>query len=168
MENDGFPRNPYIESKIALRNYLELRPDPRLLHIQLHTLYGVGAPSPFMFLGQLLEAIRDNEEFEMSSGLQLREFHHVTDEAHAVQLMVQAGLSGTHLLSHGNPAILVEIATSIFSKFGRPEKLKPGAKYDQDSENYSVHFHRHPEVSAVLFRETFRAIEEYLRECLCD
>ena len=33
-------------------------PDRRVLHLQLHTLYGLGAPSPFMFLGQLLQRSR--------------------------------------------------------------------------------------------------------------
>ena len=53
------------------------------MHLHLHTLYG-GRPQAHMFLGQMIRALERGAEFAMSSGEQLREYHHVHDIAGAM------------------------------------------------------------------------------------
>ena len=72
--------NPYIASKQQLADFIEaFRADdtPPPLHARMHTLFGGGAPKPFMFLGQMLTALRARAPFQMSLGQQLREYHHI-------------------------------------------------------------------------------------------
>ena len=85
--------NPYIHSKAQLlRSWQRLSSKAPFawLHVQLHTLYGGGEPHPFMFLGQMLAALKKRQPFPMSEGIQLREYHHVEDISESL-LAVQRG-----------------------------------------------------------------------------
>lgn len=83
--------NPYVQSKRLLSQLVqemhgeEFQPT----HVRIHTLYGVDEPSPFMFLGQILTAILSNTPFEMTLGRQLREYHHVDDDAFAIRSLIE-------------------------------------------------------------------------------
>jgi hypothetical protein len=91
MELIRTTKNPYIKSKITLSDYVEelSTKSNKALHIQMHTLYGAGQPNSFMFLGQILDAILNNKPFHMTSGRQLREYHHIVDEAKVVKYMIK-------------------------------------------------------------------------------
>jgi len=56
------------QSKTMLSDYIADFPavENRPLHLRLHTLYGLGTPSPFMFLGQIYRALLNETFFEMS------------------------------------------------------------------------------------------------------
>lgn len=158
--------NPYVQSKVALSNYVENVGQGRgVTHIQLHTLYGIGKPSPFMFLGQILESLRYNRPFRMTSGLQLREYHHLTDDAKVIRYIEESIGSGVVNLSHGRPLGLKEIAESIFRAFGRNELLCVGALPEPSVENYEKTFEPIYLNSSALFRDDLPAIIEYMRDC---
>jgi len=98
-------KNPYVRSKKKLSEYVKKMANDKvsIKHIQLHTLYGSGHPSPFMFLGQMLLAIKSNQPFKMTSGRQLREYHHLEDETAAIRLISDSSVFGVVNLSHGQP-----------------------------------------------------------------
>ncbi len=84
-----FYNNNYLRSKLELGRLIEKKSyesnvKDRFLHLPLHTLYG-GKPKDHMFLGQIAKAIKNGTVFRMSSGLQLREYHHVEDIAVTVR-----------------------------------------------------------------------------------
>ncbi|WP_322015061.1 NAD-dependent epimerase/dehydratase family protein [Paraburkholderia sp. J12] len=168
MEALSRANNPYIESKRRLSRYINdsVSAGGAGLHLQIHTLYGEGEPTPFMFLGQILAAIRQREVFRMTSGRQLREYHHLADDARAIRSLVESGLRGTVALSHGKPVTLREIAEIIFRAVGKSELLEVGALPDSEEENYERIFEPAVLPWAIEFRDSLPAIAEYLKTCL--
>ena len=91
----------------------------RILHCRLHTLYG-GEPKDHMFLGQIVNAIRSNSVFSMSSGEQLREYHHVDDIAESLATIVNSDWSlwsPILEINSGQPLKLLDLAMAIFNAF---------------------------------------------------
>jgi nucleoside-diphosphate-sugar epimerase len=162
--------NPYIESKSALGAYIERVAAEGLpvVHVRLHTLYGVGAPSPFMFLGQMLSAILRNARFEMTSGRQLREYHHVLDDAMATRLLCRSKTTGVVNLGHGKPLQLRSLAEHVFEAVGKSYLLALGALPDPPAENYSLTLGVPDMLEQIEFRDTLSAVTEYVRSCLAS
>ncbi len=120
--------NRYLAAK---RNWFELVPrlSVPIRHFQLHTLYGdpIRARS---FVGQIRSALAEQKEFQMSHGLQLREYHHTDDLTGLVveTLDTQISSKAHHLvLSHGRPIQLKTLATGVFEAFSAGRLLKIGA-----------------------------------------
>jgi len=160
-------KNSYVRSKIKLKNYVEMMASSQrsIKHIQLHTLYGIGLPSPFMFLGQMLLAIKTNVPFRMTSGCQLREYHHLEDEAAAIRMIADSLISGVVNLSHGNPVSLRAIAENVFEELGKIHLLHVGALPEPAEENYDQIFRVNEIVDGVCFREVLPNINEYMKNC---
>jgi nucleoside-diphosphate-sugar epimerase len=164
LENLANDPNRYVRSKIKLANEIRCLDDSsQTLHVQIHTLYGAGIPSEYMFLGLIYNALRSRSRFEMTSGRQLREYHHVVDEAKAVHHLESGGFSGVLDLSHGNPIQLREIAVAVFSAFDCGELLGIGELDEPKSENYEHVFQRHPVMNSIQLRDSVPAIVEYLK-----
>jgi nucleoside-diphosphate-sugar epimerase len=160
-------KNLYIQSKSALGEYSNAVAEEACLatHIQLHTLYGQGCPSPFMFLGQMLAAIQANQDFEMTSGDQLREYHHLADEAVAIRAIVDSVTLGPVNLSHGKPISLKAIAEGVFDMFEKRHLLRLGAIPNPPDENYDKIMPPIEILEEVFFRDSLPAIIEYMQAC---
>ena len=163
-------KNSYVRSKKKLSEYVEkmANNERSIKHIQLHTLYGIDHPSPFMFLGQILLAIKSNQPFEMTSGRQLREYHHLEDEAVAIRLITDSSVSGVVNLSHGQPVLLRAVAESVFDALEKSHLLRLGALPEPAEENYDQIFRANEVVSTVLFREALPNINTYMKNCLAS
>ncbi len=157
--------NPYVQSKLALSRFVaemseELTP---ALHIRIHTLYGFGEPSPFMFLGLVTEALRNDKPFAMTMGRQLREYHHVSDDAAAVRTLVDHSDSGVVELSHGQPVTLRSLAEAVFESAGKGHLLRLGALPEPQQENFTQVFSRSSILEGVVFRDTVTGVVEYMK-----
>lgn len=152
--------NSYILSKWRLGHWADGAAAIGLpvLHLQMHTLYGGGPPSPFMFLGQILAAIRDKVPFKMTSGLQLREYHHVEDEAHAIRHLAGLGFRGSVPLSHHKPVSLRQLSEAIFTAFDCENLLRIGALPTPPGENYGYVFDRLAQIEGSSFRDTISSV----------
>ncbi|MBC7453656.1 MAG: NAD(P)-dependent oxidoreductase [Massilia sp.] len=161
--------NSYVQSKIDLANYVAdaAAAGAAVAHLRVHTLYGEGEPSPFMFLGQMLAALRSGAAFDMTLGKQLREYHHVADEARAIAVLADAGLRGVLDLSHGAPVTLRALAGAVFRAFDVEPQLRLGAVAEPAEENYSTVFRRHPALPSTHYRPTIPAVAHYLKS-LCQ
>jgi nucleoside-diphosphate-sugar epimerase len=168
MESLLAQHNPYIQSKAALGRHVAERAmaGQQVAHIRVHTLFGAGAPSPFMFLGQVLTALRQRTPFNMTLGKQLREYHHVDDEARAIRVLDAAGVRGVLDLSNGEPVSLRDLATTVFAACGAAGQLHLGALAEPLEENYSTVFARHPLLGPQAYRPALPAIVDYLKACL--
>lgn len=116
--------NSYLESKKSLERFLVTKAFRNSLHFQFHTWYGGKNVNPEMFLGQLITSIRSGRIFNMSSGDQIREYHHVIDDAHCVLTNLENGMLGVHSISHGELLTLGEIARKLFRHFNCENLLK--------------------------------------------
>jgi len=167
MEEISEYQNSYVQSKIELKNYVNevSQRGQSALHLQMHTLFGIGLPSPFMFLGQILSAIRKNQAFKMTSGRQRREYHHYEDEVEAIQRIVSANGCGVRSISHGQSLRLKTIAESVFHHLGKSDLLQVGALPDPPEEIYEENPTSLEAVPNFVFRDTLPAICEYMRRC---
>ncbi|MEW6372034.1 MAG: NAD-dependent epimerase/dehydratase family protein [Pseudomonadota bacterium] len=160
-------QNPYVRSKAALgRHVADLAAaGAPVAHVRVHTLFGGGAPSPFMFLGQMLAALQQRTPFAMTLGRQLREYHHIDDEARAIRLFDEAQVSGVVELSHGEPLSLAELARTVFSAFRADDLLRLGARPEPAEENFATVLARHPLLPEQAYRPALPAIVDYLKDC---
>jgi nucleoside-diphosphate-sugar epimerase len=160
-------KNPYIQSKTALSEYIGsvASAEKPIIHMRIHTLYGIEQPSPFMFLGQMLSAIDDDRLFKMTSGHQLREYHHLLDEAAAIRQIECSTQFGVINLSHGKPQSLRHIAEGVFSALGKSELLQIGGLSEPPEENYAIIMQPAPQLASTVFRESLPAVIEYMKNC---
>ncbi|MFC5461332.1 NAD-dependent epimerase/dehydratase family protein [Massilia niabensis] len=160
-------QNPYVRSKAALGQHVAdlAARGAAVAHVRVHTLFGGGPPSPFMFLGQMLTALQQRQPFNMTLGKQLREYHHIDDEARAIRLLDDAGVCGVLELSHGEPLTLAELAGTVFSSFGAQELLRLGGIPEPAEENFATVFARHPLLPPAAYRPALPAIVDYLKAC---
>jgi len=158
-------KNPYIQSKTMLSDYIADFPavENRPLHLRLHTLYGLGTPSPFMFLGQIYRALLNETFFEMSPGNQVREYHHVEDEAESIRVLTEARVEGVVNVNHGAPVTLKDIAAYVFKAFGAEHLLRIGALPEPKDENYETVFQRTELLQNICYRDTLPGVVEYLK-----
>jgi nucleoside-diphosphate-sugar epimerase len=159
--------NPYVQSKRQLGDYVDQvagNATPAL-HLRIHTLYGEGEPSPFMFLGQMLAAISSGASFQMTAGRQLREYHHLADEARAIRQITECATVGVMSLSHGQPVTLKAIAVAVFEAFGIIQSLQIGALPEPLEENYGKIFEPTAILRTIKFRHAIQGIVEYMLAC---
>lgn len=129
--------NPYLASKSRMFDALcGAAGAVRWHHIRLHTLYGGSKrPHPFMFAGQMYDALTRRERFKMSGGAQLREYHHVEDIAGSVLAFLAGSYDDRMVeLSSGNPVRLRDLASAVFRHFDASELLEIGAKVHSNAE----------------------------------
>jgi len=169
--------NPYLKSKLDLGlwiNSLSAQPEyaGRFRHVRLHTVYGGERRlvKPHMFLGQMLVALEHNSEFKMSSGDQLREYHHVEDIADCLLHLVEQNwdFSGTSFLGmhSGNPVRLADLAKAIFQAFGKESLLCLGCIARAPGENVRQTFQRSPPNVLVAARDPIVGVVQWLKEIL--
>ena len=136
----------------------------RILHLRLHTLYGF-PPHPQMFLGQMAEALISDVPFKMSSGEQLREYHHAEDIAECVfRLFQRSWYIGPVLeISSGEAVRLKELAVAVFREFHKDHLLWIGEIPAGVGENKSKTFARSDPELLPYSRETIAGVIETLR-----
>lgn len=165
METFNGADNAYIRSKRALNELVQSGADAgaSFSHVQIHTLYGGGLPSPFMFLGQMLESLNHGQAFEMSDGRQFREYHHVDDDVRAIKQALSMGKIGVLPISHGKPVRLRDLAITIFDALGRRKDLKVGELQRAQGENVAYIYDVPDYCQAVEFRDTSTAVPAYMK-----
>ena len=162
--------NPYLGSKLELGRWMALQAGiheatGRFLHLRLHTLYG-GASKPHMFLGQIVRSLQDRTVFRMSSGDQLREYHHANDVALGVRNLLMHDwreLPSPLLdMNSGRPLRLVDLARAIYQAFEASDLLEIGALARPSQENTQEVFPKSPEWLLPDSRESLGGVLEQL------
>lgn len=157
--------NSYVQSKLKLSLFVESANACAALatHVRIHTLYGSGEPSPFMFLGQILSALRTDSPFAMTMGRQLREYHHVDDDAAAIKSLIDARITGAVDLSHGQPVTLRNLAEAVFNAVDKSQLLQLGALPEPAEENFNLVFDLPEALKKSTFREAIPSVIEYMK-----
>ena len=168
MEKMGETSNPYILSKIQFGHFVSnfIQNGGKVSHFQLHTLFGGGVPKPFMFLGKIYSSLLSNKVFHMTSGNQIREYHHVDDDVFAMRLFLEQGKCGIIDLSHGQPLKLRHLAENIFSAFNRTYLLKIGSLDEPQTDNYELFFSASPFLEGKVFRSQPKDVIAHLQSHL--
>ena len=170
--DDAVSHNAYFMSKYLLGQWVSdfaarHPPSGRLLHIRLHTLYGLPL-HPRMFLGQIAEALETGLPFRMSSGEQFREYHHVEDIAECVFRLCQKqwNLGPVLEISSGEAIRLRDLAIAVFREFSREYLLRIGEIPAGEGENKNEIFKRSDSDLLPFSRNPVTGVVDVLREHL--
>ena len=155
--------NPYIFSKRQYLDYLlqSGHSKSNSLHLQIHTWYGGENLKPFMFLGQMYSAIQKREIFRMSSGGQLREYHHVYDDLNVLKFLLSVDANGVIEMNHGETVSLRALAEYVFSNFDLSNLLQIGALPSPDQEIFRIEYAPSGPLKVENFRKTLPGVVEY-------
>jgi nucleoside-diphosphate-sugar epimerase len=164
--------NAYFMSKYLLSQWIsdfsqQQHPSSgRILHLRLHTLYGLPL-HPRMFLGQIAEALKSGFPFKMSSGEQLREYHHAEDIAECVFRLFQKEWHTVPVpileINSGEAVRLRDLATAIFREFKREDLLQIGDVPASEGENKTEIFRRSDSDILPYSREPITGVIDTLR-----
>ncbi len=161
--------NPYLASKLKLAETLmAMGSENTFAHFRLHTWYGGLNLQPHMFLGEIVKAINSNKKFKMSSGKQLREYHHIEDDVSCIMKLLEHNAGGVLQISNGDAKPIIEIAENIFSYFDKESLLQINSSSEPPNENLSTRFQPLKEVSNQLFRPLFPNLTTYLERFIQD
>lgn len=160
--------NTYIRSKKMLCDFILSNPilAKDAIHVHLHTFFGGGEPNHFMFLGQVYRSLVTGQPLKMTSGRQLREYHHVDDDVTAIWKILNSQHVGMIDLNHGMPITLRSLAEYLFRRFNSESLLDLGSLPEPDAENYEDVYRPHPLYANVDFRSTLPAIGDYIEDLL--
>ncbi len=164
LEKLGPSNNNYVSSKIKLSTKIEslIKKNLRITHFRLHTLYGKGYPNEFMFLGQIFYAIKNKTDFHMSSGEQIREYHHYDDVVSSINTFLDNETSGIVEITFGNGMAIKDLAIKIFDFFEKSELLKIGSKNLDFKEKFQNDYKKNEDIK-IDFKEPISGITKYLK-----
>lgn len=157
-------RNSYVKTKSNFLNHIkESSAAKSHLHIQLHTVYGAKRSHNHMFIEQIFKALSQNSHFEMSSGLQVREYHHIDDEINAIFKLMECGVFGVVELNAGNAIQIKQLATEVFAEFGKLPLLRFNPELD-GVEVFNYFYEKSPYLEDVNFRDPIAGVTDYLKK----
>ncbi len=148
-------KNHYLASKLELSRWItqQSKAHPgRFIHVRLHTLYSSDVRS-HMFLGQMLSALKSGSAFKMTTGEQLREYHHADDIAEMLLTILKSewsSLGPVLELSSGKPIRLADLARTVFKACGKENLLELGALGKAAQDNWDTQF---PRTKEILFKD---------------
>ena len=155
--------NPYLKSKKELEQFLVKNDFKNSVHFQFHTWYGGRNINSEMFLGQIINALRNGTVFNMSDGKQMREYHHIFDDTTCVLRNLEREIVGSYGISHGEKLSLEEIARKIFTYFGY-ERLLNLNHFISPKFEVREETHLRYDISDCTFRPTVEGLIDYVKK----
>jgi nucleoside-diphosphate-sugar epimerase len=155
--------NMYVQTKRDF--FLSIQEFPskaNFLHLQLHTIYGSLRAHPYMFIEQLFKALSEKRELRMSSGVQIREYHHIDDEIDAISKILNLELSGVFQVNAGNALPIKELAHGVARFFDMEHLIKHDYALNSNDAVTKL-YTKEPILSEVLFREPISGVTAYLK-----
>ena len=119
-----------------------------------------------MFLGEVFRSLKYNQKLHMTSGAQLREYHHFDDIANVVHGICEMDIAGTIDISTGRPKQLVKLAHEIFKQLGSLDNLVVGHFASKLPDNYEKIFVQKKFLEKYFFRDPVHGVCQYLETCL--
>tara|TARA_B110000908_G_C10087359_1_gene372362 strand:+ start:75 stop:809 length:735 start_codon:yes stop_codon:yes gene_type:complete len=160
LEKHKFVDNAYVASKRMLCHNMSSRAG-YWKHYRLNTLYGIGEPKKHMFLSDLLRSIRSKSTFEMSSGYQMREYHHYYDLAAVLESELTTKKYGELEISSGSAISLYNLAKGVIEYLGIPIRIA----VTQDMHD-SIVTTNHQYQSSHIFRDPIAGVGNYFKSLI--
>lgn len=151
----------YLNSKLRFYEAMRELNLENHIHLQLHTIYGGASIPGNMFLGKLFKALASNSIFEMSDGLQLREYHHIDDVVDSIRICSHLATRGVVDLSSGKSIRLLDLALKLSSKMRKSHLIFPGIISRSIHENTKYCFDASSFLPHSQFREPIEGIFKY-------
>ena len=138
VQEDWNLNNHYIDSKRQFSMWLEQSNTGYVCNFKLHTLYGGIRTDNNLFLSQIIRCLESGIKFKMSSGLQIREYHHQAQVTEYIDFLLKSEtLDHPHHISHGQPISLRNLAEYIFDRFCVKELLDIDHSINVQEDNFN-------------------------------
>ena len=138
VQEDWNLNNHYIDSKRQFSMWLEQSNTDYVCNFKLHTLYGGIRTDNNLFLSQIIRCLESGIKFKMSSGLQIREYHHQAQVTEYIDFLLNSEtLDHPHHISHGQPISLRNLAEYIFDRFCVKELLDIDHSINVQEDNFN-------------------------------
>lgn len=146
--------NPYMESKRKLANLLSATSHGyNNIHFLLHTLYSDSKPHSHMLLGQILHSIQFKQELKMSSGLQLRQYHHVEDVVNIILARLDSDIFVMKYQVNGPETIRIrDLAVRLYNEFDQLPLLKLNSLPTDEQDVFDASY----EIAEMVDEQSFR------------
>jgi nucleoside-diphosphate-sugar epimerase len=160
--------NPYMDSKKNLFSFYKENPGAfQWIHFQLHTLYSESEPHTHMLLGQILASLRSKKKLEMSSGLQIRQYHHVEDVIRIVKKELESSSSYDLKQVNGPETLsIAQLAKAIYGEFDALDLLELGNLAQNPAEVFQARFKLTAGLTSSDFRKSLPAIVSVFKKLL--
>jgi len=160
-----YGENRYLSSKEKYLNFVASKEKSSYLHFQLNTIYGGLVNHSHMLIGQLQAAIENKTDLHLSTGNQIRQYHHIDDLNILLVKQIQSGeMCGIQQLNHGDSITIRDMAEGVMDKFGLQHLLRFGSRPDPKEDNYSVKLEKTVLDEELDFRDTISGIYDYLNQ----
>lgn len=165
LEKMRTTENAYVKSKIQLSDKINTLKSihTKVTHFRLHTLYGYGKPSNFMFLGQIHNSIKHKTAFNMTSGYQIREYHHLDDVVKSIDFLISKKVQGVSEITYGNGIRLRDLALSIYKSFQLEHLINIGAMDITQEEKLLNDYKKNILLENINFRNPIVGVSNYLQ-----
>ena len=138
VQEDWNLNNHYIDSKRQFSVWLEQLDADYVHNFKLHSLYGGVRTDNNLFLSQIIRSLESGRKFKMSSGLQIREYHHQAQVTEYIDYFLKSeALDHPHHISHGQPVSLRNLAEYIFDRFCVKELLDIDHSINVQEDNFN-------------------------------
>ncbi len=138
VQEDWDLSNHYIDSKRQFSKWLEQSNTDYVRNFKLHTLYGGIRTDNNLFLSQIIRSLESGREFKMTSGLQIREYHHQAQVTEYIDYLLKSEpLDHPRHISHGQPVSLRNLAEYIFDRFRVKELLNIDPSINVREDNFN-------------------------------
>lgn len=138
VQEDWDLSNHYIDSKRHFSKWLEQSNPDYVRNFKLHTLYGGIRTDNNLFLSQIIRSLESGREFKMTSGLQIREYHHQAQVTEYIDYLLNSDpLDRPSHISHGQPVTLRNLAEYIFDRFRVKELLNIDHSINVREDNFN-------------------------------
>lgn len=159
--------NPYVLSKLTLTKNLTKQSQFNYVHFRVNTWYGGPNNQKHMLIGGIEHSLRARVPLRISSGTQLREYHHILDDCFAF-LKILTTRPTTHIIeiSSGENLTILRLCTEVLTYFNSLELLHVSGIPDPKGENYLHLGKRNEFVKDHFFRHSIMGIAAYLESIL--
>ena len=102
----------------------------------------------------------------MTSGTQIREYHHLDDVVKSVDIIINTKEKGVLEITAGNGVRLRDLASEIFTKFSLDNLLNIGKIDIEHEEKFLNDYKKNPLLAEVSFRDPIKGVIDYLKTVL--
>jgi nucleoside-diphosphate-sugar epimerase len=160
--------NPYMDSKKKLFSFFGENSDAfQWTHFQLHTLYSDRDPHPHMLLGQIFNSLKLKQKLKMSSGLQIRQYHHVEDVIRIVlKELTFSSSCGLKPINGPETLSIGQLAKAIYAEFDSMGLLEIGNIRGDSPEIFEAEFKLSQGLTPLDFRKSIPGVISVFKKLL--
>ena len=115
-----------------------------------------------MFLGQIVQSLKQSKKLSMSSGLQIRQYHQIADIADSILNIDKLDIKGVVQLNGKVGLRLIDIARNIYEHFDQMDLLQVDQNLMPKHEIYSNLYEYDPKLWRTTPREGLLPILTYI------